>query len=267
MNKYKIYLFNKMSKFFQFIDKVFKNQSKKKDFEPKSSFKDKTFHFDIKDKEKNCILTDKTIYNKIEKAEINKAIHIIYNIFDKYIKEKWIKNYKYIGKKFDMTKLEDYYKKYTKTNTLSIDQSVIDKEFKEGKEHLDDGKTSRDFNFQKYCFVNEYINRNDEKSEIESTLKIYNEIFEYKSLRKIKKKKYKLFENELNCTYANQGELGDCYFIEALSILSNYGQLIYQLFPKEDIPSDGIFTVCLFINGEWQKALIDDYFFFYKGNR
>ena len=254
-----------MSKFFQVIDKVFQNQLKSKDFEPKSSFKDKTFHFDIKDKEKNCILTDKTIYNKIEKAEINKAIHIIYNIFDKYIKEKWIKNYKYIGKKFDMTKLEDYYKKYTKANTLSIAQSVIEKEFKEGKEHLDDGKISGDFNFQKYCFVNEYINRNDEKSEIESTLKIYNEIFEYKSLRKIKKKKNKLFENELNCTYANQGELGDCYFIEALSILSNYGQLIYQLFPKEDIPSDGIFTVCLFINGEWQKVLIDDYFFFIKG--
>lgn len=31
------------------------------------------------------------------------------------------------------------------------------------------------------------------------------------------------------------------------------------------MPEDGIFTVCLFVDGKWQKVFIDDYFFFKKG--
>ena len=252
-----------MSKFFSDIQKEFEKQTEN-DFKRENFYKDKNFNFDTKEKKENCILTDMTIKNPIEKKEINKAIHLIYKFYNPLIKDKWSKNYKFIGKKFNMKKLEDYYKKYTKPENLTISKDEIEKEFKNGKETIRDGKKKVNFDFQKYCFVNEYISNNDEKTQNENILKIYNELFEYKSLRKIKQK-YKLFKNELNCTFAKQGILGDCYFIEALSILSNYGQLIYQLFPKEDIPSNGIFTVCLFVNGEWQKVYIDDYFFFYKG--
>ena len=58
-----------------------------------------------------------------------------------------------------------------------------------------------------------------------------------------------------------QGSLGTCYFLEAISTLSNYGQLLYQLFANENINNEGLYEIFLFYKGEWQKVLVDDYFF------
>ena len=47
--------------------------------------------------------------------------------------------------------------------------------------------------------------------------------------------------------------------------MSNYGQLLYQLFPNDNINKNGIYKVRLFQEGKWIKVLLDDYFVFYKG--
>ena len=47
--------------------------------------------------------------------------------------------------------------------------------------------------------------------------------------------------------------------------MSNYGQLLYQLFPNENINKNGIYKVCLFHEGKWINVLLDVYFIFYKG--
>ena len=77
-------------------------------------------------------------------------------------------------------------------------------------------------------------------------------------------KDLKIFRNKIDCSNISQGNLGTCYFLEALSILSNYGQLLYQLFPLEEINEEGIYEICLYHQEEWYKILIDDYFVFYK---
>ena len=87
-------------------------------------------------------------------------------------------NYKFLGKKFEKKKkLEDYYKKYylkKKTSTKSLFEIM--------------GEFECDTSFKAFCFVNEYIKSNDEKETNKNILKVYNEIFEYRSLRTIKKK-------------------------------------------------------------------------------
>ena len=244
-----------MSKFFLKITDVFKDQEKEKDFDKEKLNKDKTFFFDDKtdqkDFEKNCLLTNDCSYDRIiEKNNIKKSRKLIYASLSEEILEKWEKNkYTFMKQKFDnsISKLRELYSKFN-TDNKNISDSEIQKEFKENN------------NFKKFCFVNKYTKENDEKTY----LKYFNEIFEYKSLREIKRK-FVIFKNELNCTYLKQTILGDCYFLEVLSTLSNCGQLIYQLFPNEEMPEDGIFTVCLFVDGKWQKVFIDDYFFFKKG--
>ena len=74
----------------------------------------------------------------------------------------------------------------------------------------------------------------------------------------------KIFDNKIDCSNIKQGHLATCYFLEALSTLSNYGQLLYQLFPKEEINDEGYYELCLYTQGEWCKVLIDDYFLFKK---
>lgn len=241
-----------MSKFFLDIRDVFKNQSKEKDFEKDKKFlKDKLFFFKTDNLgENNCMLTtDKEIYNPIEGKTINKTRDLVYDLINESFLLKWKKNkYQFKNEKFDnsISNLKKIYSLY-KPNEPNISDSDVKKNFEENK------------SFKKFCFVNKYIDENDRKTH----LKFFNEVLEYKSLRQIKRK-VAIFKNELNCNLLKQQSFGDCYFLEALSVLSNYGQLIYQLFPNEQMPKDGIFTVCLFVNGKWRKIYIDDYFFFFK---
>lgn len=57
-----------------------------------------------------------------------------------------------------------------------------------------------------------------------------------------------------------QGALGDCYFLCSLSALAERPGLIKRLFKTKDVEKDGLYSVWLCINGEWQEILLDDYF-------
>ena len=70
---------------------------------------------------------------------------------------------------------------------------------------------------------------------------------------------YDLFEKEINCNQFKQTYLGDCYFIDCLSLISNYSQLITQLFRFDKKRKDGYYEIYLFVNGEWQIIILDDY--------
>lgn len=94
-------------------------------------------------------------------------------------------------------------------------------------------------------------------------LEVIDTIFEYKSISNIKTK-FQIFENKINYTNVEQGNLGTCYFLETISTLYNYGPLLYQLFPKEKINSEGFYEICMFYKGKWVKVLVDDYFVFLK---
>lgn len=118
--------------------------------------------------------------------------------------------------------------------------------------------------FEEEIFEKMYFYKYNDENKISEMLKEYDKKFTFKRISELNKnllpnRKYKIFENEIDCNNISQGELGTCYFLWALAVLSNFPQLLYQLFPKEDIDESGYYQICLFHNGEWQKVLIDDY--------
>ena len=63
---------------------------------------------------------------------------------------------------------------------------------------------------------------------------------------------FSLFHDEINSCLFNQGMIGDCYCIDAISGLSNYGQTITQIFETLERNDNGYYEVILFIDGEFQ---------------
>ena len=67
-----------------------------------------------------------------------------------------------------------------------------------------------------------------------------------------------IFDEKINCTKFQQNILGNCYFLDVVSLLSNYGQLLTQIFRIDKINIQGYYEICLFIDGQWQIVIIDD---------
>ena len=88
----------------------------------------------------------------------------------------------------------------------------------------------------------------------------------WKRISELKNNNYSIFEKEIDCTKFKQGDIGNCYFISSVATLSNYSQLIIQLFRQDNINQEGYYEICLFIDGHWQIIIIDDYLPFYKDN-
>ena len=68
----------------------------------------------------------------------------------------------------------------------------------------------------------------------------------------------KIFDEKINCTKFRQNIIGNCYFLDVLSLLSNYGQLLTQIFRIDKMNMQGYYEICLFIDGQWQIVIIDD---------
>jgi calpain-15 len=56
-----------------------------------------------------------------------------------------------------------------------------------------------------------------------------------------------------------QGRLGDCYFLAAISALAEHPSRIERLFLTKTNNNNGLFAVALCINGVWQEVILDDY--------
>ena len=111
-----------------------------------------------------------------------------------------------------------------------------------------------------------YSQNQEKKEELEEKINLANQLHElrYKN-KEIKWKRIseiipncELFPNELHCDCFSQKYIGDCYFIDIISLISNYSDLIKILFPIGK-NSNGYYEVILFING-WKRVIIDDYF-------
>ena len=74
-----------------------------------------------------------------------------------------------------------------------------------------------------------------------------------------KNKKYLLFEEKIEMADINQGSLGDCYFLASVAALTDYPNLIYKIFITKEINKEGYFEVLLFIDGQFQRVILDDY--------
>ena len=245
-----------MSLFFTKITEIFDNQKKEIDFtKVNNHYKDKTFTFD-KDNQNpktNCFLSyneeknfellfdlyesiwikewENNSYNNCEDFYINEAdlessyeVIIIFPDLKIISKEEWKQNWKNI--------IKNYKHKYNQ---------LVPKLFKK-------------------IFEEKLKIKYKDKSKY---LKLIDDIIDYKSISEMNIN-FKIFENKIDCTNIEQGLLGTCYFLAAISTISNYGQLLYQLFPKEKINPEGFYEICLYHKGRWVKVLVDDYFPFIK---
>ncbi|MCQ2815989.1 MAG: calpain family cysteine protease, partial [archaeon] len=57
-----------------------------------------------------------------------------------------------------------------------------------------------------------------------------------------------------------QGELGDCYFLSAISALGENPSRIKALFPNQKISNKGVFEAVVYLHGEPTPIVVDDYF-------
>lgn len=73
-----------------------------------------------------------------------------------------------------------------------------------------------------------------------------------------------LFEDKIDPNDIKQGVVGDCYFLSALAALSEFPNLIYQIFRTKEINPQGFYEIVLFIDGEWQIVYVDDLFPVFK---
>ena len=103
---------------------------------------------------------------------------------------------------------------------------------------------------------NNKINSNSKKlQKLSIKWKRPSEIF------KNKKEKFYLFKDVKNINKSNikQGNIADCYFISSLIALSFHPQIIFKLFKIKSINQKGYYEIILFIEGQYQIVVIDDY--------
>ncbi len=94
----------------------------------------------------------------------------------------------------------------------------------------------------------------------EKSAKINLAEIEWKRASEIFDNNYSLFDDKVECDDIKQGHLGNCYFLSSLAALTEYPQLITQVFKTKSISSNGYYEIVLFIDGIWQVVILDDFF-------
>lgn len=61
-----------------------------------------------------------------------------------------------------------------------------------------------------------------------------------------------------------QGELGDCYFLSALSAIAESPHRIKKMLPNQNIVQSGVFEAVVYVHGEQVRVIVDDYFPFHE---
>ena len=71
---------------------------------------------------------------------------------------------------------------------------------------------------------------------------------------------WEVFEGKIEFNDVNQGNLGDCYFLSAITALTEFPYLISEKFRTQKFNQEGYYEMIFFIDGEWQIVFVDDYF-------
>lgn len=69
-----------------------------------------------------------------------------------------------------------------------------------------------------------------------------------------------VFEKSIEPNDILQGNLGDCWFLCAVSCLAEMPHLVERLFITKECNEEGIYRLKICKNGEWQEIVVDDYF-------
>lgn len=75
---------------------------------------------------------------------------------------------------------------------------------------------------------------------------------------------YEVFQDQIEFSDINQRGLGHCYFMCAIAALAENPILISRLFRTKKKNEAGYYEIVLFIDGEWQVVIVDDFFVVHK---
>ena len=73
-----------------------------------------------------------------------------------------------------------------------------------------------------------------------------------------------VYEENLNIEDINQGKIGLCYFLSSLASLMKYQKYLSQIFLTKKTNNKCYYEIVLFVNGEFQIVIIDDFIPFLK---
>ena len=220
-------------------------------------------------KQKNILIENET--EKLKRDEGNGFLKIIFKNFPKYLKkekEKILKAKEEENKKIEKSILEqNKEEQLKKTKNLN------------NKEKISTIEVVKNFNKQTITLNNNDWKDNTFEAERKSLcpydkkgnwIKPINGKDEYlngwkniKWSRIDEIKKYKeiiVFYEGATLDDIKQGEIGDCYFLSALGALcKNFPNFIESHFYLEK-EGNHIYGITFFINGRWQRVLVDDFF-------
>ena len=66
--------------------------------------------------------------------------------------------------------------------------------------------------------------------------------------------------NEISPTDIKQGDCGDCYILSSISSLAEFPERVKDIFITKEVNEAGCYAVKLYINGEPEVVVVDDYF-------
>ena len=73
-----------------------------------------------------------------------------------------------------------------------------------------------------------------------------------------------IYDENLNLEDINQGKISSCYFLSSLAALTKYQKLLSQIFITKKNNIQCYYEILIFLNGEYQIIIIDDYIPFIK---
>lgn len=103
--------------------------------------------------------------------------------------------------------------------------------------------------------------------EVEELLQIENSNIVWKSAREIFGKKVKIFGETISYKDIKMGPANNSYFVSAISSMSEFSNIVTQLFRTFSFPENGDpIEVCIRIEGKWTVICLDDKFMVNKEN-
>lgn len=158
----------------------------------------------------------------------------------------------------------------------AFDGSEVKKYYKNQTDHLNvpEGEVWTDtlFSHDEFALHSKEYRENKKSFYPEQLEFIKNEIkvdkVEFKRAMDVyKEDHYYVFEDTIDVNDIMQGAFSDCYFLSAVASLTEFPQFIFSKFLTKVPNSKGYYEVILFIDGEWQIVVVDDYFPFAKGTK
>ena len=162
--------------------------------------------------------------------------------------------------KLDNISISEKLNKNEKINLLENNNKYITK----CSEYFDGQKPNKNNNSD---FTDKLFPFQTFSPENEEQFQVENQNIEWKSAKEIFGKNVKIFGDKTSVKDIKLGPAGNSYFVSAISSISEFPNIVSQLFRTKTFPQEGEpIEVCIRIEGKWTVVFLDDKFMVNKEN-